>query len=183
MSNSFASFLQRLDQEHAGEFVISVRPYSCEEDRSITHFVNILMVPRGRLHNVAWRAWEIAEEVYGNEPTTFLMTTVSPESSAEHFAAQLEAAGRGCVRAPVKVPSGRIQVRRRIDVHGLRRASVWRRVLADQESLGSQSKLPTPEWSIEGGRHAKSPTIGHAWSAARTVEPHDPIHHRYPFAA
>jgi len=140
-------------------------------------------VPRDRLHDVAWRAWEIAEEVYGDEPTTFLMTTVSPESSTEHFAKQLEAAGRGCDRAPVKVPSGRIQARRRSDVHGLGRASVWRRILADQDTLGPQSKLPTPGWSIEGGRHAKSPTIGHAWSAARTVEAHDPIHRRYVYAA
>jgi hypothetical protein len=183
MTQPKQEFLDRLKAEFPSEFAIVVHPFTIEEDRSITHFVNILMVPRDRLHDVVWRAWEIAEEIYGDEPTTFLMTTVSPEATAEHFAEQLEATGRECVRIPAKLLSGIIQVRRRPVDSKPAFASGWRQGPAAQGLADGYTKLPTTGWSMHGSSQTKTPRLGHALLAAETVEADDPIQRRYYFAA
>lgn len=85
-------FLHRLRVEYP-DFPLSVRPYQSPDDETIEHFIDILLVPEARLHEVGMRAWELAIDVYGDEHTPFLMTSVCPESSVEYFAKELEEAG------------------------------------------------------------------------------------------
>lgn len=77
-------FLFRLRAEYP-HYPLSVRPYQSPDDESVECFIDILLVPHALLHAVGMRAWELADEVYGNAPVPFLMTSVSPESSAKYF--------------------------------------------------------------------------------------------------
>lgn len=85
-------FVDRLRAEYP-HFPLSVRPYQSPDDPTIELFIDILLVPEAQLHEVGMRAWELANEVYGDAHAPFLMTSVCPESSVEYFAKELEEAG------------------------------------------------------------------------------------------
>lgn len=81
-------FLARLGAEYP-QYPLSVRPYQSPDDETVEFFIDILLVPETQLHEVGMRAWVLADEVYGDTPVPFLMTSVSPESSIEYFADEL----------------------------------------------------------------------------------------------
>lgn len=90
-------FLARLEDEFP-IYPVDVEPYT-REDPTIAYFVHVLEVPVEELTRVAHRAWDLAAEVFGDEPIPFHLTTIDPEQSAEYFPDALEAFRRGEGRA------------------------------------------------------------------------------------
>lgn len=176
-------FLEVLRAEYP-DYPLSVRKYSCPDDPTIECFIDILLVPTDRLHDVAWQAWGLAEEVYGDEPTRFLMTTVDPESSAEHFAEELDRASDArpleetTAAFPVMTVAQRSTVPQRWDVGdfltmcaGLA-AAYW--VNLELSNIGGA--LPPDN------QRSLAPDCGLAEDGS-TVRPQDPLEADYPIAA
>lgn len=182
MSDKFQDFLRALRSKFSPDYVLSVRPYRCVDDETITHWVNILMVPTEKLHDVTWDAWGLAEEIYGDEPTQFLMTSVNPESSEKYFA---EALGRaGSERATPKPAFPVVTVAQR-DV-----LPDWLRVgdyLAMCASLAAPYRF-TLDWNetvvsrpvVDAPSTWMDCDLGQEGS---TIRPEDPLEVNYPRAA
>jgi hypothetical protein len=132
MTERMQQFLSALEAELPLGYVVHVRPYSLEEDEEIHWFIHILMVPSEELHPVAWRAWTLAGEIYGDEPTPFLMTSVNPESSTRHFPEALAKAGRS---SQVRIPTNPLPMCSKAE-----RALPWRPI-----AVAATSSEPQPE--------------------------------------
>jgi hypothetical protein len=70
---------------------ILVRPFEPEDDPAIRHFVRILDVPAEFVPAVAWEAWTLVPDVFGEAEPPFVMTALGRETSAKFFPTTAEA--------------------------------------------------------------------------------------------
>ena len=81
-------FLARLRAEYP-KYTPLVRPYR-RDDPDIEHFIDLLDVPVDQLTTVAFRALDLAHEVFGEGPLPFHLAPLDPEQSAKHLPPALE---------------------------------------------------------------------------------------------
>jgi hypothetical protein len=179
MTDPMHAFCRALERELPPEYVVSVRPYRCMDDASITHFINILMVPNDRLHSVVWRAWELADSIYGDEPVRFLMATVNPESSEKYFAKELGKARGRWIQTSLRLPL----------VAGTFRSLVYPAMECASISVVAKSTAEATRWLEDAGwpdipsKGNGNPGIGPTLRAVEMMRPEDPVERRYPYAA
>ncbi|MCC6407739.1 MAG: hypothetical protein IT453_11270 [Planctomycetes bacterium] len=75
------------------QYRIVAVPFTADEDPAIQHFVHLLDVPDDAYESVSDRAWELAFDLFGDEELPFVMTTIDPDTSANHFPVTTAEAG------------------------------------------------------------------------------------------
>jgi hypothetical protein len=175
-------FLGRLRAEYP-DYPLAVRRYSSPDDPTIEHSIDILLVPASQLHAVAWHAWELTEEVYGDDATPFVMGAVDPESSEEYFAEELEKARGQWIQTFLRFPLDASTFSSLIyPAMGFAPAPAGHAPAAESPAQAI-NRLKETVWSDMAAQDPERPSIGATLRAVETLRPEDPLQRRYPYAA
>ncbi len=80
----FDTYLETLERS-IGHHKLAIRPFTCEEDPAVRHFVYLLGVPAKQLYENHMAATRIAIEVYGPMSIPFCIGVLTAKDAREHF--------------------------------------------------------------------------------------------------
>ena len=80
----FKKYLEALERT-IGRHKLAIRPFTCEEDPAVRHFVYLLGIPAKQLYDCLTAATRIAIDIYGPMGIPFFVGVATAKTAREHF--------------------------------------------------------------------------------------------------